>query len=85
MVTSSLCILNNCAKATENRQIFRDIRALERIASFVKAEDMENAISAVLTLSYITEEDKADMLKVEEKVSKKFIKLEIVSTTTAVF
>ena len=69
MVTSSLIILHNCAKATENRQIFSDLVALERIAPYVKAEEMETAISAVLTLSYITEENKAHLLEVGEKVS----------------
>ena len=69
MVTSSLIILHNCAKATENRQIFKDLLALERIAPYVKAEEMETAFSAVLTLSYITEENKAHLLEVGEKVS----------------
>ena len=70
-MTSALNILHNCAKATENRQMFRDIRALERLAPFVKAENMETAISAVLTLSYITEENKTDLLEVGEIVSSK--------------
>ena len=70
-MTSALNILHNCAKATENRQMFRDLRALERLAPFVKAENMETAISAVLTLSYITEENKTDLLEVGEIVSSK--------------
>ncbi|XP_068725548.1 neuralized-like protein 4 [Montipora capricornis] len=53
LVSSALIILHNCAKASENRQILCELRAQERIAPFRNADDMENVVSAIFTLSYI--------------------------------
>jgi hypothetical protein len=61
--------LHNCAKATENRQVFRDINALEILAPFLKSEDSEIAITALLTMSYITEDNQNHLLEADTKVS----------------
>ena len=70
LVTSALCILHNCAMATENRQVFRDLRAVERVVPFVKTGKMELVAVAILTLSYITDDEQKDLLEVDSKVRK---------------
>ena len=68
MVSSAISILHNCSKASENRQILCDLRAQERIAPFLKAEDMELVVGAILTLSYITPDDQKKLLEAESRV-----------------
>jgi len=67
-VSSAINILHNCAKASENRQILCDLRAKERIAPFLRADDMEVVVSAILTLSYITSDDQKKLLEAESRV-----------------
>jgi len=64
-VSSAINILHNCAKASENRQILCDLRAKERIAPFLKADDVEVVVSAILTLSYITSDDQKHYWKLK--------------------
>ncbi|XP_070553265.1 neuralized-like protein 4 [Ptychodera flava] len=63
LIVSSISILHNCAKATENRQLYHDMRAIERIAPFLKSEDTTVTTVALLSLSYIVEEDKKELLE----------------------
>ena len=65
---SAVHILHNCAKATENRQVYRDLRAVERLVPFLKAERMEVVVVAILTLSYITDESQQNLLEADSKV-----------------
>ena len=67
-MSSAINILHNCSKASENRQILCELRAQERIAPFLKAEDMEVVVSAILTLSYISSDDQKKLLEAETKV-----------------
>ena len=67
-MSSAINILHNCAKASENRQILCDLRAKERIAPFLRADDMEVVVSAILTLSYITSDDQKKLLEAESRV-----------------
>ena len=67
-MSSAINILHNCAKASGNRQILCDLRAKERIALFLKADDMEVVVSAILTLSYITSDDQKKLLEAESRV-----------------
>ena len=68
MVSSAISILHNCSKASENRQILCELRAQERIAPFLKADDMEVVVTATLTLSYITPDEKKKLLEAESMV-----------------
>lgn len=68
MVSSAINILHNCSKASENRQILCELRAQERIAPFLKADDMEVVVTATLTLSYITPDEKKKLLEAESRV-----------------
>ena len=68
LVSSAINILHNCSKASENRQIFCDLRAKERIAPFLKADDMEIVLSALLTLAYITSDEQKKLLEAESRV-----------------
>ena len=65
---SAVYILHNCAKATENRQVYRDLRAVERLVPFLKAERMEVVVVAILTLSHITDESQQNLLEADSKV-----------------
>ena len=71
-MSSAINILHNCSKASENRPILCDLRAQERIAPFLKAEDMEVVVSAILTLSYISSDDEKKLLEAETKVRDSF-------------
>ena len=69
-MSSALNILHNCAKASENREILCDLRAQERIAPFRNADDMENVVSAMLTLSYIISSgEQINLLEADTRVS----------------
>ena len=69
-MSSALNILHNCAKASENRQILCDLRAQERIAPFRNADDMENVVSAMFTLSYIISSgEQINLLEADTRVS----------------
>ncbi|XP_070553379.1 uncharacterized protein [Ptychodera flava] len=68
LVSSAIHVLHNCAKATENKQVYRDIRAIERIAPFMKSKDMSLAMGAMLTLSYVIEDHKVDLLAADEEM-----------------
>ncbi|XP_070554678.1 uncharacterized protein [Ptychodera flava] len=68
LLKSAFGVLHNCAKATENKQVYRDIRAIERIAPFMKSQDRSLAIGALLTLSYIIEDNKIDLLEADIKL-----------------
>lgn len=67
-MSSAINILHNCSKATENRSILCDLRAKERIAPFLKADDMEIVVGAILTLAYITSDDQKKLLEAESRV-----------------
>ena len=67
-MSSAINILHNCSKASENRPILNDLRAKERIVPFVKADDLEIAVSAILTLAYITSEEEKKLLEAESRV-----------------
>ena len=71
-MSSAINILHNCSKASENRPILCDLRAQERIAPFLKAEDIEVVVSAILTLSYISSDDEKKLLEAETKVRDSF-------------
>ena len=68
MVSSAINILHNCSKASENRPILDDLRAKERIAPFVKADDFQIVVPAILTLANITSEEEKKLLEVESRV-----------------
>ena len=68
LVSSAISILYNCSKASENRSILYDLRAKERIAPFVKADDLEIVVPAILTLAYITSEEEKKILEAESRV-----------------
>ncbi|PFX18848.1 Neuralized-like protein 4 [Stylophora pistillata] len=68
LVSSAMNILNNCSKAAENRQILLDLRAIERISPFLKADDMETVVTATLTLAYISSDDQKKRLEAESRV-----------------
>ncbi|KAL9978854.1 hypothetical protein ACROYT_G016434 [Oculina patagonica] len=68
LVSSAINILHNCSKAAENRQILCDLRAKERIAPFLKSDDMEVVVSALLTLAYITSDEQKKLLEAESRV-----------------
>lgn len=68
IVRSALSILHNCSKATENRQTFRNIRAVEILVPFLKAEDSETVVTALLVLSYITDDNQKGLLETDTKV-----------------
>ncbi|XP_070553198.1 neuralized-like protein 4 [Ptychodera flava] len=63
IMMSALSILHNCSKVSENKQMYHDIKAVERIAPFLKLDDMELAMIALLTLSYIVEDSKIHLLE----------------------
>ncbi|XP_006816695.1 neuralized-like protein 4 [Saccoglossus kowalevskii] len=63
MVISALNVIHNCAKASENRKIFHDMNATVRLAPLLKSEDMGVVTVTMLTLSYIVDEDKTDLLE----------------------
>lgn len=67
-MSSAINILHNCSKASENRQIFCDLRAKERIAPFLKADDLEIVVPALLTLAYITSDEEKKLLEAESRV-----------------
>ena len=67
-MSSAINILHNCAKASENRQILCDLQAKERIAPFLKADDLEVVVPALLTLAYITSEEEKKLLEAESRV-----------------
>ncbi|KAK3719587.1 hypothetical protein QZH41_004746 [Actinostola sp. cb2023] len=67
IVTSAVNILHNCSKASENRQVFRDIKAVDILAPFLQAENSEMVTSTLLTLSYITEDNQKDILETDSK------------------
>ncbi|XP_031574540.1 uncharacterized protein LOC116308282 isoform X2 [Actinia tenebrosa] len=67
IIDSAVNILHNCAKATENRQVFRDINAVEILAPFLKCEESEVVISALLAMSYITEDNQSHLLDADTK------------------
>ncbi|XP_073234816.1 neuralized-like protein 4 [Porites lutea] len=68
LIYSAINILHNCAKASENRQILCELRALERITPFLKADDMGVVVVATLTLSYIPSYEEKKLLEAESKV-----------------
>jgi len=68
LIRSAINILHNCAKASENRQILCELRALERIAPFLKADDMGVVVVATLTLSYIASDEQKKLLEAESRV-----------------
>ncbi|XP_070553377.1 neuralized-like protein 4 [Ptychodera flava] len=68
LIRSAFGVLHNCAKATENKQVYRDIRAIERIAPFMKSKDLTLAMGAMLTLSYVAEDHKIGLLAADEKL-----------------
>ncbi|XP_077984407.1 neuralized-like protein 4 [Glandiceps talaboti] len=70
MVLSTLNILHNCAKATENRQIYRDKHALGRVAKFLKSDDREYVMVAALILSFISEDDNMDLVELDTRAAK---------------
>lgn len=67
-MSSAINILHNCSKASENRQILCDLRAKERIAPFVKADELEIVVPAILTLANITSEEEKKLLEAESRV-----------------
>ncbi|XP_070553384.1 neuralized-like protein 4 isoform X2 [Ptychodera flava] len=68
LVRSALGVLHNCAKATENKQVYLDIRVIERIAPFMKSKDLTLAMIAMLTLSYVIDDHKIGLLAADEKM-----------------
>ena len=68
IVSSALSIFHNCSKATENRQAFRDVSAVEILVPFLGAEKSETVVTALLTLSYITDDSQKDFLETDTKV-----------------
>ncbi|XP_070553381.1 uncharacterized protein [Ptychodera flava] len=66
LVKSAIFALHNCAKATENKQVYRDIRAIERIAPYMKSKYLLLGMAAMLTLSYVTEDNKIDLLTADK-------------------
>ncbi|XP_070552622.1 neuralized-like protein 4 [Ptychodera flava] len=73
VVLSALNILHNCAKASENRQIYRDHQALGRISKYLKSDDREYVMVAALTLSYISEDDKLDLVEMDTRATKQIL------------
>ena len=65
---SAINILYNCSRASENRQILCDLRVKERIAPFVKTDDLEIVVPTILTLVYITSEEEKKLLEAESRV-----------------
>ncbi|XP_020620243.1 uncharacterized protein LOC110057985 [Orbicella faveolata] len=68
LVSSAINTLHNCSKASENRPILCDLRAKERIAPFLKADDLKIVVPAILTLAYITSEEEKKLLEAESRV-----------------
>ena len=68
-MSSAINILHNCSKASENRQILCDLRAKERIVPFLKADDLEIVVPALLTLAYISSEEEKKLLEADSRVS----------------
>ena len=80
LVFSAMNILHNCSKAAENRQILLDLRAIERISPFLKADDMEIVVTAILTLAYISSDDQKKRLEAESRVSVSYIRFRILGS-----
>ncbi|PFX18844.1 Neuralized-like protein 4 [Stylophora pistillata] len=68
LVFSTMSILHNCSKAAENRQILLNLRAIERISPFLKADDVEIVMAAILTLAHISSDDQKKRLEAESRV-----------------
>ncbi|XP_070553374.1 uncharacterized protein [Ptychodera flava] len=54
LVISALYMLHNCAKASENRHLFRKLQVHEKILPFMRSDDMTVATVTLLILSQIT-------------------------------
>ena len=67
-MSSAISTLHNCSKASENRQILCDLRAKERIAPFLKADDLDIVVCALLILAYITSDEEKKLLEAESRV-----------------
>ncbi|XP_002740437.1 neuralized-like protein 4 [Saccoglossus kowalevskii] len=67
IVVSAMSILHNSAKATENKDVYFRLRAVQRISPFLKSNDKELASDALLTLSYVVEDDKVNLLEADSQ------------------
>ncbi|XP_070552398.1 uncharacterized protein [Ptychodera flava] len=68
LTAKSLIILHNCSKAAENKQVYRQLGASEKIAPFLKSKNDDMAATSLFTLSYIIERSKQHLLKAENRV-----------------
>ncbi|XP_077984772.1 neuralized-like protein 4 [Glandiceps talaboti] len=75
LIRSAFGVLHNCAKASENKQVFHDIRAIERISPFLRAANMTLAMGAMLTLSYIVDEHKSSLLTATDNLIEYILEL----------
>ncbi|XP_070554471.1 neuralized-like protein 4 [Ptychodera flava] len=68
LVHSAVSVLHNCSKATDNLHFYQDLKAIERIAPYLKVSDTQIAMLALLTLSNIIEEDEEDQVEADISV-----------------
>ncbi|XP_070554475.1 uncharacterized protein [Ptychodera flava] len=66
-VAMSINVLHNCSIAADNRQIYRECGAIDKIAPYVRSDDTDMAATALLTLSHIMENSKKHLLEAEDK------------------
>ncbi|XP_070554477.1 uncharacterized protein [Ptychodera flava] len=67
-VARSIDVLHNCSIAADNRQIYRECGAIDKIAPYVRSDDTDMAATALLTLSHIMENSKKHLLEAEDNI-----------------
>ena len=77
LIREYFIVLHNCAKAAENRPIYRDCRFLEIGKQY--ADTSANAdfvvTNAYLTMSYICDDDQLELLAVTDKTAEHLVRI----------
>ncbi|XP_077984630.1 neuralized-like protein 4 [Glandiceps talaboti] len=70
LISSAISILYNCSRASDNRAIYHELRAVDRISPFLKSDDVQVATTAVLALSGIVghAQERTHFPETDEKV-----------------